>query len=436
MSRPGCRRFAVSERAAICWYPPLKGEGKGRFSAAEGSPGWGDSGAAHDTGAVLAARLSPPPGPLARADLPPAEPRYSEGSATQQSDRSRQQPTSVGGGDQRPICNCRAPEIRIGVAARSRLRFIALIAALLLPLATPSLALDTIRLGKAVPNSFAFGAAEVGIEAKIFEGEGLDLAVSSFRGDAQLQQALAAGSLDVGLGSGPGLGFRVKGAPMIGVAAMYGAPRNLALLVPAKSPLRSVADLKGKRIGVTTVGSLTDWLVRELSRQQGWGSDGIVIAALGQMQARLAAMDRGELDGVVLEAANGYELEEAGRTRNLILFGDIVEHFYTHVIFATNDMVDKRPNLLSRFLRGWFKTVAFMRANREFTVKSEQRTLDVRQSVVEKIYDAQMAGFSLDGAWDPEAIDVIRSSLKELGILPTIPDAKALYTDRFVPVRF
>jgi NitT/TauT family transport system substrate-binding protein len=309
-------------------------------------------------------------------------------------------------------------------------------AVVLLCVPTTASALDTIRLGKAVPNSFAFGATEVGIEAKIFEAEGLDIAVSSFRGDAQMQQGLAAGSLDIGLGSGPGLGFRVKGAPMIGVAAMYGAPRNLALLISAKSPIKSVAELKGKRIGVTTAGSLTDWLVRELSRQQGWGSEGIVIAPLGQMQARLAAMDRGELDGVVLEAANGYELEEAGRTRNLILFGDIVKHFYTHVIFATNDMVDNRPELLRRFLRAWFRTVAFMKANREFTVKSEQRTLDVRRSVVEKIYDAQMDGFSLDGTWDPEAIDVIRSSLKELGILPVIPEAKALYTDKFVPVRF
>src|SRR5262249_26329557 len=76
-------------------------------------------------------------------------------------------------------------------------------------------ALDKIRLGKAVPNSFAFGAAEVGIEAKIFEQEGLEIEVTSFRGDAQLQQALAAGSVDVGLGSGPGLGFRAKGAPAI-----------------------------------------------------------------------------------------------------------------------------------------------------------------------------------------------------------------------------
>jgi ABC-type nitrate/sulfonate/bicarbonate transport system substrate-binding protein len=159
------------------------------------------------------------------------------------------------------------------------------------------------------------------------------------------------------------------------------------------------------------------------------------VVPLGQMQARLAAMDRGELDGAVLEAANGYELEEAGRTRNLILFGDIVKHFYTHVIFATDDTIDRRADLLRRFLRGWFRTVAFMRANRDFTIKSEARTLDVPAPIVARIYDAQMPGFSADGAWDPQAIDVIRASLKELKILPVEPDAKALYTDKFVPVR-
>src|SRR5438445_1446850 len=208
---------------------------------------------------------------------------------------------------------------------------IGLLAALALWPAGAAFGLDKIRLGKAVPNSFAFGATEVGIEAKIFEAEGIEVEVTSFRGDAQLQQALAAGGVDVGLGSGPGLGFRAKGAPAIGVAAMYGPPANLALVLPFASPIRTLADLKGKRIGVTTAGSLTDWLVRELSRQQGRGSDGIQIVALGQMQARLAAMDRGELDGLVLEAANGYELEELGRNRNLILFGDIVKHFYTHL---------------------------------------------------------------------------------------------------------
>jgi NitT/TauT family transport system substrate-binding protein len=297
-------------------------------------------------------------------------------------------------------------------------------------------ALDQVRFGKAVPNSFAFGAAEVGIQAKIFEQEGIDLQVLSFAGDARIQQALTADGLDVAVGSGPGLGFRAKGVPAIGVAAMYGPPTNLALTVAANSPIKTVADLKGKHIGVTTAGSLTDWLTRELSRQQGWGSDGIKIEALGSAPARLAAMSRGELDGLVIESATGFELEEQGKGRNLLLFGDIAKHFYTHVIFAADSMIEKRPDVLKRFLRGWFKTVAFMRANKDFTVKSESKTVDVRESVVSKVYDTQIGSFSSDGAWDPAAIDVIRNSLKELGILDTVPEARTIYNDKFVPVKF
>ncbi len=83
-----------SEDKRTCAHPSPEGEGL----IAGGDPGWGDGGAA-SSGTSFAAPLSPPPAAQERGDLPPAEPRYSEGSATQQSDRSRQQPTSVGGGD-------------------------------------------------------------------------------------------------------------------------------------------------------------------------------------------------------------------------------------------------------------------------------------------------------------------------------------------------
>src|SRR5262249_59729871 len=103
------------------------------------------------------------------------------------------------------------------------------------------------------------------------------------------------------------LGFRAKGAPAIGVAAMYGPPMNLALVLPFDTSIKTVSDLKGKRIGVTTAGSLTDWLVRELSRQQGWGSDGIPILALGPIQPPPAPIPRGELAGMGVEARTGRE---------------------------------------------------------------------------------------------------------------------------------
>ncbi len=296
-------------------------------------------------------------------------------------------------------------------------------------------AADTVRIGKAVPNSFAFSTAEIGIDAKIWPTENIELAVSAFRGDAQMQQALTAGAIDVALGSGPGMGFRVKGVPAIAVAAMYGPPANLALTVLARSQIKSAADLKGKKIGVTTLGSLTDWLTRKLSEKQGWGPEGIQVVPLGAVPARLAAMERGELDGMVIESATSYELEEQGKGRTLLLFGDIEKHFYTHVIYATDDMIAKRPDVLRRFLRGWFKTVAFMKANKDAAVKSGAKVVQVRESIVSKVYDTQINYFSTDGAWDPESIDVIRKSLKELGILDYVPEAKVLYNDQFVPVK-
>jgi NitT/TauT family transport system substrate-binding protein len=187
---------------------------------------------------------------------------------------------------------------------------------------------------------------------------------------------------------------------------------------------------------VTTAGSLTDWLSRELARQQGWGRDGLQVVPLGSVQARLAAMERGDLDALVIEAATGFELEELKKGRIVLNFGDIEKNFYTHVIFATDNMVEKRTDALRRFLRGWFKTIAFVRANKAETVKITSKTIDVRESIVNRIYDAQVNGFSRDGAWDPVAIEVIRKSLKDLGILDSLPDARTLYNDKFVPVKF
>ena len=67
-------------------------------------------------------------------------------------------------------------------------------------------------------------------------------------------------------------------------------------------------------------------------------------------------------------------------------------------------------------------------------MKSGARVVEVRESIVSKVYDTQIGSFSADGAWDLQSIDVIRNSLKDLGILDFIPEAKAIYNDKFVPV--
>ena len=78
---------------------------------------------------------------------------------------------------------------------------------------TPAGAAEKLRVGKAVAFAWTFTPLDVGIETGQFAKHGLDVEASAAAGDAKLQQALAAGSLDMGIGSGPGMAFMAKGVP-------------------------------------------------------------------------------------------------------------------------------------------------------------------------------------------------------------------------------
>ncbi len=164
---------------------------------------------------------------------------------------------------------------------------------------------------------------------------------------------MASNSVDIGIGSGPALAFIVKGAPVKGVADMAGPPLLLAIVVRPDGP-KTAADLKGKKISVSTAGSLTYWLVSETSRRQGWGPNGIAIEPMGAMAGQIAALRRGDIDGVIMDIANAYDLEKKGQARILVRFNDLKE-FVTHVIFATDRLIATRarlhPRLSQRLVR-------------------------------------------------------------------------------------
>src|SRR5579864_2883821 len=180
-------------------------------------------------------------------------------------------------------------------------------------------AAETLRVGKAVPEAFSFTPLDVGIRKGIFTRNGLDIAEIASAGDAKLQQAMASNSIDIGIGSGPGLAFIVKGSPVKGVAEMAGPPLLLAIVVRPDGP-KTVADLKAKKIGVSTAGSLTYWLVSETSRRQGWGPQGIDIAPMGAMGGQIAALKRGDIDGIVMDLSTAFDLENRGEGRILVRF--------------------------------------------------------------------------------------------------------------------
>ena len=295
-------------------------------------------------------------------------------------------------------------------------------------------ALVKMRIAKAVTSSFPFALLELGAEAGIWKAEGIDAELISFAGDARMQQAFAAGALDFGLGSGPAMGYASKGVPAHAVAALANKPENMALVVGKNSGIKSIDDLKGKRIGVTTLGSLTDWLARKIATEKGWGPDGVQTIAMGDMRTRLAAMESGDLPASVTATEQAFQIQDDGQGTVLMTFGQIVPHFHTHVILASDPLIKNKPDDVKRFLRAWFKVVRYAKENKQTTISSVARTMKLSEKVISDAYDIELGMMSFDGVFDPQALTLIQASLKELGIVETPPKIEDMYAKGFVPV--
>lgn len=295
--------------------------------------------------------------------------------------------------------------------------------------------LKKVRVGKAINSSFPFAGLELGVKQGIWRSVGLELEISAFRGDGQMQQALAAGSIDFGFGSGPGMGYAAKGVPAHAVAVVANRPANMALVVAKSSGITTIDGLKGKRIGVSTAGSLTDWLARNIAVSRNWKPTDIQIVPMGEMRTRLAAMRAGQLAGAVTSVQEAFQIQDNNLGTVLTTFGEVVPNFHTHVVFARDALIQNDADIVRRFLNGWFKTAAYMRDHKPETIQSVAATLRVSEKIVTETYDIEVGMMSFDGQFDPKALETTRQSLKDLAILDFVPPTTALYNGAFVPVK-
>ena len=71
-------------------------------------------------------------------------------------------------------------------------------------------------------------------------------------------------------------------------------------------------------------------------------------------------MKTGQIDGYIGALESGYSLEEQKEWRVITSATPFVDDFITHVFFAREELIAKKPQLVQAFLRGWFETIAFM----------------------------------------------------------------------------
>src|SRR6516165_1419931 len=261
----------------------------------------------------------------------------------------------------------------------------------------PAYALDTIRVGKSVPIAWTFTPLDIGVDTGIWEKHGLKLDITSFGGDAKVQQALAANGVDFALGSGPGMGFAAKGVPAKAVAAFAGQPDNISIVIGANAPYND-----------------------------------IIAVPLGSFETNYAAFKTGQVDGIMLATETSMMLVEKKEAKIIANMGAFAPKFHTHVIYARDELIDKNPDLIKRFLAGWFETIAWIKANKDKSVEISARVLKLDKDVVSRAYDIEIAMMQDNGRFDPEAIKVIKSSLVDMHILEQEPTDAQMFTTKFV----
>jgi len=310
----------------------------------------------------------------------------------------------------------------------------AMLVAWLTPL--PAFAAETLTVGKAAANTSTMLPANVGERLGLYAKHGLSVTISDFSAGSKLVQAMTAGSIDIGVGAGPLMALTLKGAPIRAICNSAPPVPFIGIALPWDSPIRAIDQLKGKTIGFSSSGSLTDWLARELVRTQGWGSAGVNAVSVGNDAAGVMAAFRSrEIDADIIATADIFAWEEKQQGRLLIPVSSYVGNIGGGMLFATDDIMARKPQAVRSFLAAWLETIDSMRRNKAETVAIESAVSGYSSGVMAKEYDLTIAMFSPDCKFDAQSLANLERSFTDLKLTDAAPDMSKLYTEAYVPHR-
>ena len=216
------------------------------------------------------------------------------------------------------------------------------------------LAADQLKLavgGRGVGETFV---TEIGDKAGLFKKQNLELDIFYTDGGGETQQAVIAGSAQIGIASGflGAIGVFAKGAPVRIIGGSYTGGAQVFWFVRADSPVKTPQDLAGKTIGYSTNGSSTHAGILALQKHYNVNWKAV---ATGSGAATMTAVMSGQVDAGWAGAPFGVAELEAGKTRMIMKSGDVpdFDKQTSRVIIANANELKARPDVFTRFMRGY-----------------------------------------------------------------------------------
>ena len=203
-------------------------------------------------------------------------------------------------------------------------------------------------------------------EAKIFEQNGLDVEAVLLRGSGQTSQAMVSGSLFASSVAHPAVMLAdLNGADLVNVAHGIAAQGSKLMVKPE---IRKLEDLKGKKIGISSLGSAGDLLFGYVLRKYGIDTNREVFwLAVGNTAERLQALYSGAVDAADLTFPADAQAERKGFRVLLDAKKEIV--YPTASVVTRRKTIREERDTVMRFVRSYVEGIAFLKQNKEFSQK-------------------------------------------------------------------
>ncbi|MBV8591453.1 MAG: sulfonate ABC transporter substrate-binding protein [Acetobacteraceae bacterium] len=210
---------------------------------------------------------------------------------------------------------------------------------------------------------------------------GWNVSWHEFTAGPQLLEALGAGALDFGTtGEAPPVFAQAAGAPLLYVAFEPPSPQGEAILVPKDSPIRSIAELKGKQVALNKGSNVHFLLVQALARA-GLKPTDITPVYLAPSDGR-AAFERGAIDAWVIWDPFLAAAEEATGARVLTDGTGLAPN--RQFFLATRDFAREQSDLLQRLIAEIDATDRWAERNPEETARLLAASMGLPQPVVSR----------------------------------------------------